>query len=127
MRNRQKHMATEEIDYGLRMARVYVTLTRALHDTLLTETAARFGSESETLLVLLAIFIGDAENRPMSASKIAGYVGLPRASVYRRIAYLTKAGRIERCRKRTYRLVPGTMRGDPHQRLRKIIRKFNIG
>lgn len=119
-------MPPESIGYGLRMGRAYVDLTRALHGILLPDTAHHFGAENETLLVLIAVYIGDAENRPMSASKIAGYVGLPRASVYRRIDRLTKEGRIERCG-RNYRLVPGTMRGDPSGQLRRIMARFVTG
>jgi hypothetical protein len=119
-------MLPETIDYGLRMARAYVTLTRALHDLLLPETANNFGAENETLLVLMAVFIGDAENRPLSAPKIANYVCLPRASVYRRIRLLTSAGRIKRVG-RAYRLAEGTMRGDQSGRIRKIMRQFVAG
>lgn len=108
------------------MARAYVTLTRVLHELLLTETAEHFGAENETLLVLLAVFIGDAENRPMSAPKIAGYVGLPRASVYRRIKLLVDEKRIERVGQH-YRLTPGSMRGDPTGRIRQIMAKFVAG
>jgi hypothetical protein len=116
-------MSPGAIDYGLRMGRAYIDLTRALHGLLFPDTAGHFGAENETLLVLLAVYIGDAENRPMSASKIAGYVGLPRASVYRRIERLTLEGRIERCG-RNYRLAPGTMRGDPSGQIRRIMSRF---
>lgn len=119
-------MPPEAINYGLRMGRAYVELTRALHQMLLPETAGHFGAENETLLVLTAIYIGDAENRPMSATKIAGYVGVPRASVYRRLERLTAEGRIQRCG-RAYRLAPGTMRGDPTGQIRRIMARFVAG
>jgi biotin operon repressor len=119
-------MATEEIGYGLRMAHAYIDLTRVLHEILLPDTAGHFGAENETLLVLLAVFVGDAENRPMSAPKIADYIGLPRASVYRRVRYLTDQGRIERVGS-TYRLAPETMRGDRAGRIRKVMTQFVAG
>lgn len=123
VRSRQKHISPELIEFGLTLSRGYITLTRALHEILLTDTADHFGAENEMLLVLLAVYTGDAEGRPMSASKIAGWVGLPRASVYRRLERLMRDKRVERIGL-GYRLVPGTMRGDPNGRIQKLLRQL---
>lgn len=45
----------------------------------------------ELQLVAMAVFIGHAEDRPMSASAVARFVELPRPTVLRRLQALIKA------------------------------------
>jgi len=48
------------------------------------------------LLIGSAIMVGHAENRPMNATKIAHYVGLPRSTVIRKLNEFLIAGVIDR-------------------------------
>lgn len=43
------------------------------------------------MLILVAIFIGQAENRPLTASDISVYLGLPRATVVRRLKAISSS------------------------------------
>jgi DNA-binding transcriptional ArsR family regulator len=56
----------------------------------------------ESLLLLWTIYIGQAESRPFSASKIALYTGMPRPSVIRKLAPLVEAGKVEKTRRGLY-------------------------
>lgn len=56
--------------------------------------SALFGSEAGDVLLLVAIFVGQAERRPMTAAKLAEYVGIPRPTVVRRLRALQEAGLI---------------------------------
>jgi predicted transcriptional regulator len=49
-----------------------------------------------TCALVMAVAIGDLESRPMSAAKIAEYIGIPRTSVLRRLQGLERAGMIAR-------------------------------
>jgi DNA-binding transcriptional ArsR family regulator len=66
----------------------------------------------ETLLLLWTIYIGQAEGRPFSASKIAYYTGMPRVTVMRKLAPLIVAGKVER-KRRGYCLCEEWL-ADPH-------------
>lgn len=48
------------------------------------------------LLICVALFVGQAEGRPMSAAKVAVYIGIPRGTVARRLAGLVRDGLVER-------------------------------
>lgn len=56
----------------------------------------RFGASCSDLLLCSAIVIGQSEGRPMNASKLAEFAGIPRSSVIRRLAELEKAGLLEK-------------------------------
>lgn len=58
--------------------------------------AERFGSRSDDLLLRMAILIGQAEGRPMTASNLSGYVGQARPSVVRKLNNWEAAGLIVR-------------------------------
>jgi len=58
--------------------------------------AERFGSRSDDLLLRMAILIGQAEGRPMTASNLSGYVGQARSSVVRKLKSWEAAGLISR-------------------------------
>jgi hypothetical protein len=51
---------------------------------------------AESYLIASAVFIGHAEDRPMTASDIAAYTGLPRTTVIRKANLLMIAGLLER-------------------------------
>lgn len=52
----------------------------------------QFGANAGDVLILFGVFIGHAENRPMTAAKLAIYVGIPRSTVARRLRHLQAAG-----------------------------------
>jgi predicted transcriptional regulator len=76
----------------LALAKAYIALTRVMVDSV-------FGNKPADHLLLLigsAIMVGHAENRPMNATKIAHYVGLPRSTVIRRLNEFLRFGVIVR-------------------------------
>jgi DNA-binding transcriptional ArsR family regulator len=54
-----------------------------------------FGSILDEIAVCLAVYIGTVEGRPMTYSKLAGYVGMPRSTVVRKVRTLRIRGLIE--------------------------------
>jgi predicted transcriptional regulator len=76
----------------LALARAYVSLTRVMADSVFGKKPA----DHSLLLIGSAIMVGHAENKPMSATKIAQYVGLPRSTVIRKLNQSLKAGVIAR-------------------------------
>ena len=59
----------------LALAKAYIALTGVMVDSVFGNKPANYS----LLLIGSAIMVGHAENRPMNATKIANYVGLPRA------------------------------------------------
>ncbi len=57
---------------------------------------SRFGSCAPDLILVGAIFVGQAEGRPMNATKLAAFAGMPRATVIRRLAVLIREGLVVR-------------------------------
>jgi hypothetical protein len=53
-------------------------------------SSRHMGASLEEMFVCFAVHIGTAEDRPMSASKIAGFLGIPRTNVLRAVAGLKK-------------------------------------
>jgi hypothetical protein len=49
---------------------------------------AQYGSVADDLVLLCAIFVGQAEGRPMSSSKLADFAGMPRPTVIRKLREL---------------------------------------
>lgn len=75
---------------------------RALSLALLKER--RFASNAADVLLLCAVAIGDLEARPMTAYKLADYIGMPRPTVIRKLASLARAGLVRRDGMRRYSL-----------------------
>lgn len=123
MSHPQPRVPAADIKIRLEVARLYVDLTRALQEVAYPEVPRRSEPDLEMLMVTLCVFIGDAEGRPMSATKIASYSGLNRASVYRRLDSLKEMNKIERDG-RVYRYVENAMEVDRNQLLSKIVDKF---
>jgi hypothetical protein len=76
----------------LALAKAYIALTRVMVDSVFGEKAA----DHSLLLIGTAIMIGHAENRPLNATKIAHYIGMPRSSVVRKLNEFLRAGVIAR-------------------------------
>ncbi|WP_423191998.1 helix-turn-helix domain-containing protein [Cupriavidus sp. H18C2] len=64
----------------------------------------RFASNAGDVLLLVGVAIGDLEARPMTAYKLAAYVGMPRGTVLRRLAMLGRAGLVAKDGRRRYSL-----------------------
>ena len=62
--------------------------------TTFTTLRQRFG-DSGYVLIMLAIHIGRIEQRPMDASVICTFLGLPRSTVVRRLGSMLATGLIE--------------------------------
>ncbi|MGA7438779.1 MAG: hypothetical protein WBW32_11715 [Luteibacter sp.] len=60
----------------------------------------RFGTHADELALLMAVLIGTAESRPMTAAKIAGYAGVPRPSAVRKLDRLARRGVLEKIGRR---------------------------
>ncbi|KWH53854.1 helix-turn-helix domain-containing protein [Burkholderia anthina] len=56
----------------------------------------RFASRAGDVLLLVGVAIGDLEARPMTAYKLASYVGMARPTVIRRLARMARAGLVRR-------------------------------
>ena len=76
----------------LALAKAYIALTRVMVDSVFGEKAA----DHSLLLIGTAIMIGHAENRPLNATKIAHYIGMPRSTVIRKLNEFLRAGVIAR-------------------------------
>ena len=116
----QTHVSPALLREKLDVARMYVALTRELLEMAFP---AHDRGDVETLLVLICVFIGDAEGRSTTATKISSHSGLSRTAVYRRLELLQKLKKIVRVGG-TYHLAPGSIAPDPNGRIAKIIRKF---
>ena len=74
------------------MAKAYIALTGVMVDSVFGNKPA----DHSLLLIGFAIMVGHAENRPMNATKIANYVGLPRSTVIRKLNEFLRVGAIAR-------------------------------
>lgn len=64
----------------------------------------RFASHAGDVLLLVGVVIGDLEAKPMTAYKLASYVGMPRGTVIRKLARMARAGLVMRDGRGRYRL-----------------------
>lgn len=116
----QSHISPAQMREKLDVARMYVALTREMLDMAFPASTR---SDLEALLVLICIFIGDAEGRSTTATKVASHSGLSRTAVYRRLELLLKLKKIVRTGA-TYHIAPGAIVADDQGRIAKIFRKF---
>ncbi|WP_253641363.1 hypothetical protein [Bradyrhizobium sp. USDA 4545] len=57
---------------------------------------AQFGSRTALLMIGAAVYVSTVEGRPITAKKLAGFVGQPRPTVVRRLRVLNRLGVLER-------------------------------
>ena len=76
----------------LALAKAYIALTHVMVDSVFGKKPA----DHSLLLIGSAIMVGHAEKRPMNATKIAHYVGLPRSTVIRKLNEFLRVGLIVR-------------------------------
>lgn len=75
---------------------LWISLTRYLHEAADADRQQRFGTQVGDLLVRAGIYLGTIEAQPMTAAKLAAYVGIPRPTVVRRLRALERRGLVER-------------------------------
>jgi hypothetical protein len=122
LRNPQLHVPDHDLVERFHLVRMYLGLTRASYE-LAFPNRKTFGTDLETMLVLMSVFLGDAEGRPTTVTKIAAYCGLPRASIYRRLEELIKLKKIERFG-HNYHLAEGAVTPDRQGKLIRIVDEF---
>jgi hypothetical protein len=76
------------------IARLFFEMTRVIHKTYMPDT--RFGTFLDLVPVGYAIFLGQAEGRPMGLTGLARFLDIPRSAVQRRIDVLIERGIVER-------------------------------
>ena len=76
------------------VCRMLVNITRTLRDCYAPDLA--LGEVADLMWVLCNVFIGHANNRPPSASKLARSLEMPRTTVLRKLARLTELGLVVR-------------------------------
>jgi len=91
MPHRQFPMARER----LLVARTIIEITKVLQRTY-ANPGEPLGATRELLFVGMCVFIGHLENRPMSASKVARFLEIPRTTALRRLHKLIKRGLVRR-------------------------------
>jgi hypothetical protein len=123
MRYPQPRVGPETIETRLKAAKLYVDLTRTLKDIAYPPGAKSLRLDIETLLVVIAVFIGDGDDRPMTATKIAHFTELPRATVYRKLDQLIKLRKIVRVGRR-YFYAENAMNPEPLDHLGAILKSF---
>lgn len=75
---------------------LWISLTRYLHQAADIGRQERYGAQVDDLLIRAAVYLGTVEGRPMTASKLATYVGIPRPTVLRRLHALERRRIVER-------------------------------
>ena len=90
------------------IARLFFEMTRVIHKTYMPDT--RFGTFLDLVPVGYAIFLGQAEGRPMGLTGLARFLDIPRSSVQRRIDVLIEQGIVER-RALKYEFAPSALTG----------------
>lgn len=120
LHNPQAHASQSQLRQKLKISRVYVDLTREM---MAMAFNGRRGADLEALLVLLCIFIGEADGRKTTATNIALHSGLSRTSVYRRLEYLIKTGKAMRVG-HNYCLAEGAVVVDERGMLPRILNNF---
>jgi hypothetical protein len=121
----QSHIPPERLSERLFLSQLYLLLTTAFFDVALPRKIRHVGIDITTLLVLICVFIGDAEGKPATATKIASHCGLPRPTVYRRLEQLLKLKKITRIG-RNYFVAPEGASPDDRGRLASIIHKIAV-
>lgn len=85
--------AYEYAQSGLIVAKLMLGLTKAIGLTFLKTKV--YGSSSDLALLCAAIFLGQAEGKPMTAGKLSDFVGMPRSTVIRKLTQLAREGMVE--------------------------------
>lgn len=66
--------------------------------------SSRAASSSDLVLITMAVAIGQIERAPMSSTKIAAYIGMPRVTTLRKLGELHARGLVDKSAANTYTL-----------------------
>jgi hypothetical protein len=77
---------------AIAVSRLVVDLVRVVHES--DYLHRHFGAVLEEIFVGFCVHIGTIEERPMSATKISSYIGVPRTNVSRALRELVHRGAI---------------------------------
>lgn len=77
------------------MSRMLMQIQKLMHDTYFG-THERFGLTRDLQLVIKFVVLGQLEGRPFGLSKLANEIGVPRATLERRLTSLERRGLIVR-------------------------------
>lgn len=72
------------------VCRLHLMIARSISHALFKSN--KYGSNADDVVLCCAVFIGQVEGRPMTAGKVADYVGIPRPTVVRKLRALVQAG-----------------------------------
>jgi hypothetical protein len=122
--NQQVLVSSADLRERLNLARLYLALTHVFLARLFKGKRNRIrGTDLESLLVVVCVFIGDAEGRPTTATKIASHSGIPRPSVYRHLNRLIRLKKVVRIG-HSYRLTGTAIFPDEERRIARILEEF---
>lgn len=79
-----------ELTFAHIVARMLVDCVHVIHAD--AYSPKHIGASLEEMFISFAVHIGTAEDRPMSATKIAGFLGVPRTNVLRALSALKRKG-----------------------------------
>jgi hypothetical protein len=96
------------------LAKMFIELTLAFHATIFPLDQMPGEPDANLTLVAVAVMLGHAEGRAMTAREVASAVNMPRPSVLRRLNVLVARGLIV-CIERKYYLEPARAKGVPHR------------
>lgn len=78
-----------ERDERLRICRLMIAMAKMINADIFGP-GSNFGAELDTIYIACAVLVGHAERRPMTANKIALFLGMPRTTVLRKLRRLLK-------------------------------------
>ena len=78
------------------LVHLWIELTRQLHKAMAPDLQRQFGSRASLLLIGAAVYLGTIEARPLTATKLADYIGIPRVTVIRHLRTLCRRGAVEK-------------------------------
>lgn len=65
-----------------------------------------WGTVVDLMLIQLALIVGQHDDKPMSATKVSQYLGLPRTTIIRKLSQLVELDVVERVDGNRYRVKP---------------------
>lgn len=95
-------MPTIREAYGAVAARLLIDLTRIVSVTFLQDEDP--ATTADLVLICAALMMGQTERKPMTATKVAASIGMPRPSVIRKLRVLHMRGIVARDGKTAWRI-----------------------
>jgi IclR helix-turn-helix domain len=103
MESKERKLMPVTLLYGherARVARLALSLLRTVRNAYTPDLT--LAEASEFLFLMMHLFIGHAQGKPLSASRLARIAEMPRTTVLRRLAMLIELGYLERIGNRYY-------------------------